>query len=44
MGQGVAVQGAVDQAAGTIHVDKVNQLPEKGKKKAEAVSMDEMHQ
>jgi hypothetical protein len=44
MGHRVAVQGAVDQAAGTIHVDKVNQLPQKGKKKAEAASMDEMHQ
>src|SRR5690348_15334566 len=44
MGHRVAVQGTVDEAAGTIHVDKVNQLPEKGKKKAEAASMNEMHQ
>jgi hypothetical protein len=44
MGHRVAVQGTVDEAAGTIYVDKVNQLPEKGKKKAEAASMNEMHQ
>jgi len=43
MGHRVAVKGNVDQAAGTIHVDEVNPLPEKGKKKAEAASMDEMH-
>jgi pectate lyase len=30
MGHRVSVKGTVDQAAGTIHVDKVNQLPEKG--------------
>jgi hypothetical protein len=29
MGHRVSVKGTVDQAAGTIHVDKVNQLPEK---------------
>ena len=40
---GHRVAGNVDQAAGTIHVDEVNPLPEKGKKKAEAASMDEMH-
>src|SRR5207247_8069303 len=43
MGHRVAVKGNVDHAAGTIHVDEVNPLPEKGKKKAEAASMDEMH-
>jgi hypothetical protein len=37
----VAVQGAVDEAAGTIHVDKVNMITQ-GTKKAPA-SMDEMH-
>lgn len=42
MGHRVAVQGTVDEAAGSIHVDKVNMLPQKGKK-AEAASMDEMH-
>jgi hypothetical protein len=30
MGHRVSVKGTVDQAAGTIHVDKVNRLPEKG--------------
>lgn len=30
MGRRVSVKGTVDRAAGTIHVDKVNQLPEKG--------------
>ena len=44
MGHGVAVQGPVDETAGTIHVDKVNPLAEKGKKKAEGASMSEMHQ
>jgi hypothetical protein len=29
MGHRVSVKGTVDQAAGTIHVDKVNPLPEK---------------
>jgi hypothetical protein len=29
LGHRVSVKGTVDQAAGTIHVDKVNQLPEK---------------
>jgi pectate lyase len=29
MGHRVAVKGTVDQASGTIHVDKVNKLPEK---------------
>lgn len=29
MGHRVAVQGTVDQATGTIHVDKLNQLSEK---------------
>jgi hypothetical protein len=43
MGRRVAVKGNVDQTARTIHVDEVNPLPEKGKKKAEAASMDEMH-
>jgi len=43
MGHRVAVKGTVDQATGTIHVDKVNQLRETGKKKAEAASMEEMH-
>lgn len=28
MGHRMSVKGAVDQAAGTIHLDKVNQLPE----------------
>jgi hypothetical protein len=42
MGHRVAVQGAVDEAAGTIHVDKVNMITQ-GSKKAEAASMDEMH-
>jgi len=41
MGHRVAVQGTVDQAAGTIHVDKVNMITQ-GTKKAPA-SMDEMH-
>jgi hypothetical protein len=41
MGHRVAVQGKVDEAAGTIHVDKVNMVTQ-GKKKAEA-AMDEMH-
>ena len=41
MGHRVAVQGAVDEAAGTIHVDKVNMITQ-GTKKAPA-SMDEMH-
>jgi hypothetical protein len=44
MGHRVAQQGPVDETAGTIHVDKVNPLPEKGKKKAEGASMSEMHQ
>ena len=43
MGHRVAVQGAVDEAAGTIHVDKVNMITQ-GTKKAEAASMGEMHQ
>jgi hypothetical protein len=42
MGHRVAVQGAVDEAAGSIHVDKVNMITQ-GSKKAEAASMDEMH-
>lgn len=42
MGHRVAVQGAVDDAAGTIHVDKVNMITQ-GSKKAEAASMSEMH-
>ena len=29
VGHRVSVKGTMDQAAGTIHVDKVNQLPEK---------------
>jgi hypothetical protein len=41
MGHRVAVQGTVDQAAGTIHVDKVNMIKQKTTK-AEA-AMDEMH-
>lgn len=41
MGHRVAVQGAVDEAAGSIHVDKVNMITQ-GSKKAEA-SMGEMH-
>ena len=41
MGHRVAVQGKVDEAAGSIHVDKVNMITQ-GKKKAEA-AMDEMH-
>lgn len=41
MGHRVAVQGAVDEAAGTIHVDKVNMITQ-GTKKAPA-AMDEMH-
>lgn len=41
MGHRVAVQGAVDAAAGTIHVDKVNMITQ-GSKKAEA-AMGEMH-
>jgi len=43
MGHRVAVAGAVDESAGTIHVDKVNTLSEKNKKPAEA-AMKEMHQ
>jgi len=43
MGHRVAVQGPVDASAGTIHVDKVNTLPEKNKKAAEA-GMSAMHQ
>jgi hypothetical protein len=42
MGHRVAVQGTVNEAAGTIHVDKVNMIAQKGKK-AEAASMSEMH-
>lgn len=42
MGHRVAVQGTVDQAAGSIHVDKVNMITQ-GSKKAEA-GMDQMHQ
>ena len=42
MGHRVSVHGTVDEAAGTIHVDKVNMIAQKGKK-AEAASMDEMH-
>jgi len=42
MGHRVAVQASVDEAAGTIHVDKVNMISQ-GSKKAEAASMDEMH-
>lgn len=42
MGHRVAVQGAVDEAAGTIHVDKVNMITQ-GTKKAAAASMDDMH-
>ena len=42
MGHRVAVQGAVDEGAGTIHVDKVNMITQ-GSKKAAAASMDEMH-
>jgi len=42
MGHRVAVQGALDEAAGTIHVNKVNMITQ-GSKKAEAASMDEMH-
>jgi hypothetical protein len=38
MGHRVAVKGAVDDAAGTIHVDEVNQLSEKNQKKAEAAT------
>lgn len=41
MGHRVAVQGSIDEAAGTIHVDKVNMITQ-GTKKAEA-AMDEMH-
>jgi len=43
MGHRVAVEGPIDSAAGTIHVDKVNALPEKNKKPAEA-GMSAMHQ
>ena len=42
MGHRVAVQASVDEAAGTMHVEKVNMINQKGKK-AEAASMDEMH-
>jgi hypothetical protein len=42
MGHRVAIQGAVDEAAGSIHVDKVNMVTQ-GSKKAEAASMGEMH-
>ena len=42
MGHRVAVQGTIDDAAGTIHVDKVNMLSEKNKRPAEA-AMQEMH-
>ncbi|HLZ43613.1 MAG TPA: hypothetical protein VKQ11_21785 [Candidatus Sulfotelmatobacter sp.] len=42
MGHRVAVQGNVDEAAHTIHVDKVNMIPQTGKK-AQAASMDDMH-
>jgi hypothetical protein len=42
VGHRVAVQGNIDESAGTIHVDKVNMIAQK-KKKAEAASMDEMH-
>lgn len=43
IGHRVAVQGAVDEAAGSIHVEKVNMVTQ-GKQKAEAASMDQMHQ
>src|SRR5437870_8375859 len=33
MGHRVAVKGNVDQTAGTIHVDEVNPLPRRGKRK-----------
>jgi len=42
MGHRVSVQASVDEAGGTIHVDKVNMITQ-GSKKAEAGSMDEMH-
>lgn len=42
MGHRVAVQGSVDESAGSIHVDKVNMITQ-GSKKAEA-AMDQMHQ
>ena len=42
MGHRVSVQGSLDEAAGTIHVDKVNMITQ-GSKKADAV-MDQMHQ
>lgn len=42
MGHRVAVQGTLDESAGSIHVDKVNMITQ-GSKKAEA-SMDQMHQ
>jgi hypothetical protein len=41
LGHRVALQGNIDDAAGSIHVDKVNPLPEKASKAA--ASMDEMH-
>lgn len=41
MGHRVAVQGTVDEAANTIHVEKVNMITQ-GSKKAEA-AMGEMH-
>src|SRR5438046_7994677 len=37
IGHRVAVQGKIDESAGTIHVDKVNMIAQK-KKKAEAAS------
>ncbi|HEV3511686.1 MAG TPA: hypothetical protein VGS05_08280 [Candidatus Sulfotelmatobacter sp.] len=43
MGHRVAVQGTVDEAASTIHVEKVNMISQ-GTRKAEAGSMDAMHQ
>ena len=42
MGHRVSVQGSLDEAAGTIHVDKVNMITQ-GSKKADA-AMDQMHQ
>lgn len=42
MGHRVSVHATVDEAANTIHVDKVNMISQ-GTKKAEAASMDDMH-
>ena len=44
MGHRVAVQGPIDEANGSIHVDQVNTLSEKNKKPAEAAAMSDMHQ